>query len=114
QRVLHTIQTNGTLITEEWALFFKRHGYLVGVSIDGPRGMHDKYRIDKQNRGSFEDVMRGWRILRAHEVDVNILCTVHAGNQDHPLEVYRFFRDTLQATHIQLIPIVERATEATL
>src|SRR5690606_5157328 len=81
---------------------------------DGPRGMHDKYRIDKQNRGSFEDVMRGWRILRAHEVDVNILCTVHAGNQDHPLEVYRFFRDTLQATHIQLIPIVERATEATL
>jgi uncharacterized protein len=114
QRVLHTIQTNGTLVTDEWAAFFKQHGYLVGLSIDGPRELHDVYRIDKQNRGSFDDVMRGWEILRKHGVEVNVLCTVHAGNQDHPLEVYRFFRDTLQATHIQLIPIVERATEATL
>jgi uncharacterized protein len=114
QRVLHTIQTNGTLVTDEWAGFFKQHGYLVGLSIDGPRELHDVYRIDKQNRGSFDDVMRGWEILCKHGVEVNVLCTVHAGNQDHPLEVYRFFRDTLQATHIQLIPIVERATEATL
>ncbi|MCC7080917.1 MAG: anaerobic sulfatase maturase [Burkholderiales bacterium] len=114
QRVLHTLQTNGTLITDEWAAFFKRHGYLVGLSIDGPRELHDAYRIDKQNRGSFDAVMRGWECLRSHAVEVNVLCTVHAGNQDHPLEVYRFFRDTLQATHIQLIPIVERATEATL
>jgi uncharacterized protein len=114
QRVLHTIQTNGTLVTDEWAAFFKQHGYLVGLSIDGPRELHDVYRIDKQNRGSFDDVMRGWEILRKHGVEVNVLCTVHAGNQDHPLEVYRFFRDTLQATHIQLIPIVDRATVATL
>ena len=114
QRALHTIQTNGTLVTDEWAAFFKQHGYLVGLSIDGPRELHDVYRIDKQNRGSFDDVMRGWEILRKHGVEVNVLCTVQAGNQDHPLEVYRFFRDTLQATHIQLIPIVERATEATL
>ncbi len=114
QRVLHTIQTNGTLITDEWAAFFKRHGYLVGLSIDGPRELHDAYRIDKQNRGSFDAVMRGWECLRSHAVEVNVLCTVHAGNQDHPLDVYRFFRDTLQVTHIQLIPIVERATEATL
>ena len=58
--------------------------------------------------------MRGWRYLRQHQVDVNILCTVHAANQDHPLELYRFFRDELQAEFIQFIPIIERATEITL
>lgn len=111
QRILHTMQTNGTLIDDEWAAFFKQHGYLVGLSVDGPREMHDAYRIDKQARGSFDAVIRGWNILRRHDVDTNILCTVNAANQDHPLEVYRFFRDELRAQYIQLIPIVERATE---
>jgi uncharacterized protein len=114
QRVLHTMQTNGTLVDDEWAAFFKQHGYLVGLSIDGPRALHDAYRIDKQGRGSFDDVIRGWNCLRKHEVDVNILCTIQAANQDHPLEVYRFFRDELQAQYIQLIPIVERATAETI
>jgi uncharacterized protein len=114
QRVLHTMQTNGTLVDDEWADFFKQHGYLVGLSIDGPKALHDTYRIDKQGQGSFDDVIRGWNCLRSHEVDVNILCTIHAGNQDHPLEVYRFFRDELQAQYIQLIPIVERATAQTI
>jgi len=114
RRILHTMQTNGTLIDNEWAAFFKRHSYLVGLSIDGPRELHDAYRIDKKNRGSFDDVIRGWSCLRAHGVDVNVLCTIHAANADHPLEVYRFFRDELGARYIQFIPIVERATHRTL
>lgn len=114
QRILHTLQTNGTLVDDEWASFFKANGYLVGLSVDGPRAMHDAYRVDKQGGGSFDDVIRGWHCLRKHDVDVNILCTVNAANEDHPLEVYRFFRDDLQAQYIQLIPIVERATAATI
>ena len=114
QRVLHTIQTNGTLIDDEWARFFKQNNYLVGISVDGPRNLHDAYRVSKRNKGSFDDVLRGWHCLRRHEVDVNILCTIHAANADHPLQVYRLFRDELQAQYIQLIPIVERATAETI
>ncbi|MGV3569654.1 MAG: anaerobic sulfatase maturase [Ramlibacter sp.] len=114
QSVLHTMQTNGTLIDGQWAAFFKEHGYLVGLSIDGPRAMHDAYRIDRKGQGTFDAVMRGWECLRRHGVDTNVMCTIHAANQDHPLEVYRFFRDDLQAQYIQLIPIVERATEHTI
>lgn len=114
QRVQHAIQTNGTLITDEWAAFFKDNNYLVGLSIDGPRKMHDAYRLDKQGGGTFDEVTRAWECLRKHDVDVNILCTIHAANADHGLEVYRFFRDELQARYIQLIPIVERATAATI
>lgn len=114
QRILHTMQTNGTLVDDEWAAFFKQHNYLVGLSVDGPRALHDAYRVDKRGEGSFDDVIRGWHCLRRHEVDVNILCTIHAANADHPVEVYRFFRDELQAQYIQLIPIVERATAQTI
>ncbi len=114
QRILHTMQTNGTLVDDEWAAFFKQNNYLVGLSVDGPRALHDAYRVDKQGEGSFDDVLRGWRCLRRHDVDVNILCTIHTANADHPVEVYRFFRDEMQAQYIQLIPIVERATEQTI
>jgi uncharacterized protein len=114
QRVQHTMQTNGTLIDDEWAAFFKQHNYLVGVSIDGPRPLHDAYRVNKRGAGSFDEVVRGWNILQAHKVDANILCTIHAANADHPLDVYHFFRDELGARYIQLIPIVERATPETI
>jgi uncharacterized protein len=114
QRIHHTIQTNGTLVDDEWAAFLKENNYLVGLSVDGPRPLHDAYRVDKQNAGSFDEVIRGWNCLRKHDVDVNILCTIHAANADHPLQVYRFFRDELQAQYIQLIPIVERATAETI
>lgn len=109
QRVVHSIQTNGTLVDDEWAAFFRENGYLVGLSLDGPRALHDVYRIDKRGRGSFEEVVRAWNTLRRHRVDVNILCAVHARNAGHPLEVYRFFRDTLGAQYLQFIPVVERA-----
>jgi uncharacterized protein len=111
QNVLHSIQTNGTLLDDEWCKFFKQHGVLVGLSIDGPRPMHDAYRVDKAGRGTFEAVMRGYELLRRHQVEVNVLCTIHAANGDYPLEVYRFFRDDLQARYLQFIPIVERTIE---
>ena len=114
QRVQYTIQTNATLVDDEWATFFHQHKFLVGVSFDGPAALHDLYRVDKKGKGSFEQVLRGWNCLRRHGVDVNVLCTIHAGNVDHPLEIYRFFRDELAAQYIQLIPIVERATEQTI
>jgi uncharacterized protein len=111
QTVLHTIQTNGLLLDDEWCAFLKDHNFLAGLSIDGPKEMHDAYRVDKRGGGSFHLVLRAWKLLRRHGVDCNVLCTVHAANADHPLEVYRFFRDDLQAGYIQFIPIVERATE---
>ena len=114
QQIQHTIQTNGTKLDDDWCVFFKKNAVLVGLSIDGPRAMHDAYRVDKGGNGTFDDVMSAWNLLRRHEVDVNILCTVHAANQDHPLEVYHFFRDTLGAGFIQFIPIVERVTAAML
>jgi uncharacterized protein len=112
QTILHTIQTNGTLLNDEWCAFFKEQRFLVGLSVDGPKHMHDAYRVDKRGAGSFAGVMQGYEVLRRHEVDVNILCTIHAANADHPLEVYRFFRDELQSAYMQFIPIVERTTEA--
>ncbi len=114
QRVQHTIQTNGTTLDDEWGAFFKQHGFLVGLSVDGPREVHDAYRVDKGGKGTFDHVMRGWEVLRRHQVDVNILCTVHAANQERPLEVYHFFRDELGAEFVQFIPIVERVSESAL
>ena len=114
QRVQYTIQTNGTLLDDEWAEFFKENDFLVGLSVDGPRELHDAYRVDKRGNGSFDRVMTGFGHLDSHDVDVNVLCTVHAANQDHPLEVYRFFRDEMGVRFIQFIPIVERTTETLL
>jgi len=111
QRLLHTMQTNGTKLDDAWGAFLKQHNFLIGLSVDGPRAMHDTYRVNKGGAGSFDQVMRGWEVLRGHDVDFNILCTVHAANQDHPLEVYHFFRDELGAEFMQFIPIIERVDE---
>ena len=113
-RILNTLQTNGTLLNEEWCRFFKRYGFLIGISIDGPQEVHDTYRVSKTGKGSFAQVMEGWRLLKDMGVQYNILCSVHAANQDKPLEVYHFFRNDLKARYIQFIPIVERATPRTL
>jgi uncharacterized protein len=112
--VEHTIQTNGTLLDEEWCEFLREEGFLVGISIDGPREMHDAYRVDKGGKGSFDRVIAGARLMQERNVEFNVLCTVHAANAGNPLEVYRFFRDDLQTRYLQFIPIVERATEETL
>ncbi|MBN1995213.1 MAG: anaerobic sulfatase maturase [Anaerolineae bacterium] len=108
QTLQYAMQTNGTKLDDEWSEFFKAHNFLIGISIDGPRKLHNAYRVAKSGQGSFNQVMRGLQFLQKHKVDYNILATVHAANAGHPLEVYRFFRDELGAEFIQFIPIVER------
>ena len=107
-KINNTIQTNGTLINDEWAIFFKENNFLVGLSIDGPREMHDFYRIDKQGEPTFDQVMHGLSFLQKHGVEWNALTTLHHANAEHPVEVYRFLRDECKAEFIQFIPIVER------
>ncbi|MBG0786087.1 MAG: anaerobic sulfatase maturase [Anaerolineaceae bacterium] len=107
-RVENTFQTNGTLLDEPWGAFLKENNFLVGVSLDGPPELHNLYRKDKGGQGSAEKALAGLEILKRHQVDFNILCTVHAGNENAPLEVYRYFRDDLKIDFIQFIPIVER------
>ena len=105
---LHTMQTNGTLLDDEWAKFFKENNFLIGISLDGPRQLHDVYRLDKGGRPTFERVMRGVRLLQKHGVEFNVLTAVNRVNDDYPLEVYRFLRDEVGADWIQFIPVVER------
>jgi len=108
-RVVNAFQTNGVTLDDAWCALFREHDVLVGLSVDGPRALHDAYRVDKRGAGTFDRVMRGYERLVRHGVEVNLLATVHAANQDHPLQVYRFFRDELAARFLQFIPIVERA-----
>ncbi|WP_236244785.1 anaerobic sulfatase maturase [Streptomyces sp. CC210A] len=110
QRIVHTLQTNGTLLDADWARFLKDNGFLVGLSVDGPRALHDAYRVDKGGKPTFDRVMRGLRHLREHGVQWNALTTLHAANAGHGREVYAFLRDDCGAEHVQFIPIVERAT----
>lgn len=112
QRAVYTIQTNGTKLDAEWARFFREHDVLVGISIDGPREIHDAFRVTKGGRGSFDQVMRGLGHLRDGGVAYNVLTTVHAANQRRGREVYRFLRDECGAQFIQFIPIVERVSDA--
>ena len=112
QRATYTIQTNGTLLDEEWAAFFKDNDFLVGISIDGPRELHDTYRVNKGGKGSFDQVMHGLSFLNDAGVEWNALTTVHAANGDRGREVYRFLRDECGARFIQFIPIIERVAEA--
>jgi len=114
QAVRHTFQTNGILIDDEWCAFFKKHDFLVGLSIDGPRDLHDAFRVDRRGQGTFDLVMQGWKQLRKHGVEFNILCTVNSANECHGRSVYRFFRDELGARWVQFIPIIERATGQTI
>lgn len=108
QVVLNTLQTNATLLDDEWAAFLGQHGFLVGVSVDGPRELHDAFRPDRGGNPSFDRVMAGLAALRRHNVEWNALTTVNAANAAHGAKVYRFLRDELDARFIQFIPIVER------
>lgn len=112
QRAVYTMQTNGTLLDEDWAAFFQEHDFLVGISIDGPEELHDAYRVNKGGTGSFDQVLRGLGSLRAAGVEWNALTTIHAANADHGRAVYRFLRDECGARFVQFIPIIERVTEA--
>lgn len=114
QQILNTIQTNGTLLDDEWGEFLKENDFLVGISIDGPRAMHDAYRVDKGGKPTFDRVINGLDTLKRHGVEWNVLTTVHGANGDHGREVYQFLRDDLGASFVQFIPIIERATPESL
>ena len=112
--ITNTIQTNGTLINEDWCSFFKANHFLVGLSIDGPKELHDFYRVDKGGHGTFDRVVRAAKLMQRFDVDFNILTTVNAHNANYPLEVYKFLRDELKVKFIQFIPIVEHETQSGL
>ncbi len=105
-RIVNALQTNGTTLTDEWCQFLHEHNFLIGLSIDGPPAQHDAFRRDKAGGATHARVMRGLRLLQKHNVEYNILTTVHAANVEHPLEVYRFIRN--ETRFVQFIPIVER------
>jgi uncharacterized protein len=108
-QIRNSLQTNGLQLDDEWAAFFRRHNFLIGVSLDGPAKLHDVYRVDKGGQPTHHKVMKGIAFLKKHGVEFNILTCVHAANGDHPLEVYRYLRDNVGARFLQFIPIVERA-----
>ena len=111
QPIENTFQTNGILLDDEWCEFLRENRFLVGISLDGPRELHDAYRRDKGGNPTFDRVVAAIRRMQAHHVEFNILCTVNAVNGRHPLEVYRFFRDEIGAQFVQFIPIVEKEEE---
>ena len=103
----NALQTNGTLIDDGWGEFLAEHKFLVGVSIDGPRELHDHYRVDKGNAPTFDRVMRGLKKLKEHKVEFNTLTVVNRQNSQYPLEVYRFLKE-IGSGFMQFIPVVER------
>ncbi len=107
----NALQTNGTLLNDDWCHFFHQHKFLIGLSVDGPKHLHDAYRVDKGGNPTFDKVMAGMHLLEKHRVEFNILTTVHAANAPHPLAVYRFLRDEAKTQFMQFIPIVERENE---
>ena len=109
--IQNTFQTNGVLLDEAWCDFFLHNDFLVGLSIDGPRPLHDVYRQDKAGRLAFDSVLRALRLLQEKQVKFNTLTCVSAANAGHALEVYRFLRDEAGSSFMQFIPIVERENE---
>jgi uncharacterized protein len=105
--VRNALQTNGTLLNQEWAAFLKAHDFLVGLSIDGPRELHDRYRVDRAGRPSFDQVMAAVELLTTHGVEFNALTVVNRLNSRKPREVYRFLKE-IGVEFMQFIPIVER------
>lgn len=102
----NTIETNGILLDRSWADFFRKHGFLVGISIDGPREIHDKYRKDKGGAPTFEKVMRAVEILRTSGVDFNTLSTINSASEGKGLEVYHFLK-SIGSRYMQFLPVVE-------
>ena len=105
--VLNGIQTNGTLLNEEWCQFMKKENFIVGISIDGPEEFHSINRVRRDGQSSFREVVRGYQLLKSHEIPVEILCVVNSVNVNFPLEVYRFFK-SLNAEFITFLPLVEK------
>jgi len=109
-RIRNGIQTNGVLLDEEWCRFLAAEGFTVGLSLDGPAGLHDPYRITRGGHSTHRQAMRGYELLRKHGVATDILCVVHNLNVSQPLTVYRFFRE-IGASFLGFLPAVEQAPE---
>jgi uncharacterized protein len=107
QRITNGIQTNGLLLDEAWCRFLAGEGFSVGLSLDGPQEMHDRYRVTRGKNPTHAQVMRGYGLLREHRIPVDILSVVHAENVKHPTEVYRFFKQ-IGAQYLGFLPLVER------
>lgn len=104
--IANSLQTNGTLITEKWASFFKQYHFLIGVSLDGPREIHDARRVDSRGQGSFDRVMNGIQNLRKYNVDFNILTVIHRGNVTKAIEMMKFF-ESEDLRYVQFIPCMD-------
>jgi uncharacterized protein len=111
KRVANSIQTNGILLDEAWCRFFAAERFGVGLSLDGPKDLHDTYRWTRDHKPTHRQVMQGYRLLRQAKVPVDLLCVVHAGNVTHPLDVYHFFKE-IGAQYLSFIPLVEPQPEA--
>ena len=107
QRIENDLQTNGTLLDDDWARFLKEHRFLVGLSIDGPKDLHDRYRVTKRGAPTFDDVFGAAKLLQRFDVPFNTLTCVNRYNASHPLDVYRFLREEVGSTYLQFIPIVQ-------
>ena len=110
RRIDNVIQTNGTMLTDEWCEFFAQNNWLVGISIDGPQEYHDHYRLTSTGNPSWQKVMHGIELLKKHHVEWNAMAVVNAYNANHPLEFYHFFKDN-GCQYLQFTPIVERLTK---
>lgn len=111
KEIRNTLQTNGLHLDDAWCAFFKANDFFIGISLDGPAGIHDRYRKDRHGKGTFERVMAGVRLLQQHGVEFNALACVGHDTAHHPLEVYRFFKEA-GIHYIQFTPIVERLPDA--
>jgi len=109
--ITNSLQTNGTLLTDEWCTFLRNHKFMVGISLDGPKEVHDRYRRDRKGKGSFDRVMHGLRLLQKHKVEYNVLACVARETAKQPLEVYRFFKDE-GVEFIQFSAVVERMPDS--
>jgi len=109
--IANGLQTNGVLLDEAWGRFLAAEGFSVGLSLDGPRDVHDRHRLTKDGKPTFEQTMRGYEILRRHGVSTDILCVVSAASATRPLEVYRFFK-RIEAPYLTFLPLVEQAPSA--
>jgi len=107
RQVRNGMQTNGILVDEGWCRFFAREGFSIGLSLDGPPELHDEFRVTKGQKPTHAQVVRAFRMLKAHGVPCDVLCVVHAGNVAHPTAIYRYFK-SIGADHLQFIPLVER------
>ena len=109
RKIINGMQTNGTLLDETWCRFLAGEQVVVGISLDGPEELHNRFRKTKDGQGSFRKVLYGYDLLVMHGIDPEILCVVHAENVNHPLEIYRYFKD-LGAAYLTFIPLVEKLT----